>query len=128
MQDADNSDTRLRGEAQIAFARDALRGIVILNGGAIIALLTFFGQAWSKNEAQARVVILFLREGLILFVFGSVCGIAAQGFAYLAQQSFVEERRWGGRIFRGLCILLGILGIVFFAWGCWASIDGILAR
>ena len=128
MRDADKSEAQIRGEAQIAFAQDALRGIVLLNGGAVLAILTFFGQAWSKNEAQAVFVIMALRPGLILFVFGALCGIAAQGSAYLAQQHFVEGRRDLGVNLRRVCIALGIGGMYFFAHGCYASIAGMLTR
>ena len=128
MQDPDKSDAQIRGEAQIAFAQDALRGIVVLNGGAILALLTFFGQAWSKNEAQAVVVITSLRSGLILFVIGVISGITAQGCAYLTQQSFVENRRNLGLNLRRVCIALSIGGMYLFAYGCYESVTGMLAR
>jgi hypothetical protein len=128
MHDSEKSESQVRGEAQVAFAQDALRGIVILNGGAILALLTFFGQAWSKNEAQATFVIMALRPGLVLFVLGVLCGIAAQGFAYLAQQYFVEGRRIPGVNFRRVCIALSIGGMYFFAHGCYATIAGMLTR
>lgn len=128
MSDPDKSESQVRGEAQVAFAQDALRGIVLLNGGAIIALLTFFGQAWSKNEAQAVFVIMSIRPGLVLFVVGVLCGISAQGLAYLSQQNFVEERRTRGMLFRHFCIALSIGGMYLFAHGCYASVTGMLTR
>ena len=128
MSNPDKSENQVRGEAQVAFAQDALRGIVLLNGGSIIALLTFFGQAWSKNEAQAIFVIMSLRPGLVLFVLGVLCGIAAQGLAYMSQQNFVEERRTFGLLFRRTCIALSISGMCFFALGCYASVAGMLTR
>lgn len=72
-------------ESQVTFAVDALRGIVFTNGGAVIALLTFVGQAWGKGEAQAFILIEAIRTGMLLFLAGTTCGIAAQGLAYVAQ-------------------------------------------
>jgi hypothetical protein len=119
---------QLRGEAQIAFALDALRGIVVLNGGALIALLTFLGQAWSKNENQAIIVAMGLRKGLVCFVLGALAGIVAQGLAYLAQQHFVEDKRLSGCRLRIACIAMSLGGMSFFAFGCFASVAAMIDR
>lgn len=119
---------QLRGTAQIAFAQDALRGIVLLNGGAVVALLAFFGQAWSKSEAQAAMMMSILRTGLILLVLGALCGIAAQGLAYLSQQAFVEEKRTVGQHLRRVCISLAIGGMYFFAHGSIIAIGNFIPR
>lgn len=113
--------------SQIAFALDALRGIVFANGGAVVALLTFVGQAWSKNEGLAAIVITCLKPGLLMFVFGTIFGIAAQGMAYLSQLSFGYQKRRAGGMLRIACVLLSAGGIVLFGWGAIAAIQGILA-
>lgn len=125
---SDENTTQLRGSAQIAFAQDALRGIVLLNGGAVIALLTFFGQAWSKNETQALLVMSFLRTGLIYFAFGALAGIIAQGLAYLSQQYFVEEHRNWGINFRRASISFAMSGVFFFGYGAVASITHFIPK
>jgi hypothetical protein len=127
-QEIESIVSQIRGSAQVAFAQDALRGIVLLNGGAIIALLTFFGQAWSKNPEQANLVMQKLKTGLLLFVFGALSGIIAQGLAYLAQQYFVEERRKIAVNFRYSCILFSMLGVIFFAFGSINSISGFIVK
>ncbi len=113
--------------SQIAFALDALRGIVFANGGAVVALLTFIGQAWSKNESQAAIVITCIKPGLLMFVFGTIFGITAQGMAYLSQLSFGYKRRGAGSMLRIACVLLSFCGIVLFGWGAIAAIQGLLA-
>lgn len=113
----------LRGIAQIAFAQDALRGIVLLNGGALIALLALFGQVWSKDASEASLVMATLKPGLLLFLCGTLSGIAAQGMAYLAQQSFVEGRRALGRNLHHVVVLLSLSGMYFFAHGSFRSIS-----
>lgn len=128
MQPEDQSIEQLRGTAQILLAQDALRGIVILNGGAMIALLTFFGQAWAKNEAQAAFVMAQLRTSLILFVLGALSGVLAQGLAYLAQQLLAEERQVAGRRFRNVCICFAAAGMYFFAHGGIAAIDRFIGK
>jgi hypothetical protein len=108
--------------SQIAFAVDALRAVVFVNGGAVIALLTFLGQAWSKNELQVALIVSALRPGLLLFVAGTVCGISAQGFAYLSQLAFGDDRQKAGRVLRNICIALGGSGIVFFSAGALSTL------
>ena len=123
----DSGRGQIQGTAQVAFAQDALRGIVLINGGAVIALLTFFGQAWSNSPADARIVILSLRLALMLFVFGVLSGIVAQGLAYLSQQAFVREDRRSGQVWRNACILMSVGGIYFFAHGAFAAVSSILS-
>lgn len=114
---SENPMDQIRGNAQIAFAQDALRGIVLLNGGAVVALLAFFGQVWGKSEIQAILVMSFLRTAIILLVLGALSGIVAQGLAYLSQQAFVEGNRTMGRTLRHSCICLAIAGMYFFVHG-----------
>lgn len=128
MQSHDDTAEQIRGTAQISFAQDALRGIVLLNGGAIIALLTFFGQAWSKNEVQAAVVMSTLKTGLLLFVFGALAGILAQGLAYLAQQNFVDGNRRLAINVRRACIAVAISGMYFFGHGSLVSVSQFIAK
>jgi ABC-type antimicrobial peptide transport system permease subunit len=128
MKSRDEAIQKLQGDAQIAFAQDALRGIVILNGGAVLALLTFVGQIISKNENYGNLVIFSLKKAFIFFIAGVVCGITAQGCAYLSQQAFVEERQNFGRSLRHICIAASISGIFLFAYGSFATISGMLSR
>jgi hypothetical protein len=123
----ETSEPDIERGSQIAFALDALRGIVFANGGAVIALLTFIGQAWSKNEHQATIVIGAIKPGLLMFVFGTLFGITAQGLAYLAQLSFGNGKRVAGRRYRLMCISLAVGGIVLFGYGAIAAIQRILA-
>ena len=109
-------------------AEDALRGIVLLNGGAIIALLTFFGQAWSKNENQGAMVMSELKTGLLLYIFGALAGILAQGLAYLAQQNFVDGNRRLALNFRRFCIAVALSGMYFFGHGSLASVSQFITQ
>lgn len=128
MPNDDETVKQIQGAAQVAFARDALRGIVLLNGGAIIALLTFFGQAWSKNELQAEVVMARLKTGLLFFVFGALAGIFAQGLAYFAQQHFVEVNQFLARCLRLVCGAVAFSGMLFFAVGSFESVSQFLTK
>lgn len=128
MQSHSDTTDQIRGTAQVAFAQDALRGIVLLNGGAIIALLTFFGQAWSKNENQGAMVISALKTGLLLYIFGALAGILAQGLAYLAQQNFVDGNRRLALNLRRTCIAVALSGMYFFGHGSIASVSQFITR
>lgn len=128
MQPDEPTVEQIRGAAQVAFAQDALRGIVLLNGGAVVALLAFFGQVWSRNEAQAALVMSYLRTGLILLIFGALSGIVAQGLAYLAQQFFVEGNRRAAQHVRRACIVFAVVGMYFFAHGSIAAIGDFIRK
>lgn len=114
-------------ESQVTFAVDALRGIVFTNGGAVIALLTFIGQAWGKGEAQAFILIEAIRTGMLLFLAGTTCGITAQGLAYVAQLSFGYGMRGRGLVIRGACLALGLAGICLFMYGAISTLNGVLS-
>lgn len=121
-------DSDTERSAQLAFAIDALRGIVIVNGGSVVALLAFFGQAWSKNEVQATMLMSSLRMGLGMFVAGTVAGISAQGLAFLAQMLFNEGHRVAGYWVRGVCIAVSLCGVLFFACGSYTSLGSFVSR
>nr|MBL8410391.1 hypothetical protein [Dechloromonas sp.] len=128
MRPDESSVEQIRGAAQVAFAQDALRGIVMLNGGAVVGLLAFFGQAWTKNELQATLVMASARTALILFVVGALSGIVCQGLAYLSQQSFVEGKRRAGHLLRRVCIAMAFAGMYFFAHGCVLAVANLVPR
>ncbi|MDZ7750747.1 MAG: hypothetical protein U5S82_03610 [Gammaproteobacteria bacterium] len=116
----------IKGLAQIAFAQDALRGIVLLNGGALISLLALFGQVWSKDSAEASIVMISLRPGLLFYLLGTIAGIIAQGAAYLSQQYFVEGHHVVGIALRHVVIMLSLCGIYLFAHASFSCINSFI--
>lgn len=91
-------DYRMEGigqsvEITIGFARDALKGGVFINGGAVVAILAMVGQV----AKGAPALIGALTPVLMWFVAGVWTGAVATGLSYLAQYGFTQ---WGSEMVR----------------------------
>jgi hypothetical protein len=68
----------------ISLGIETLKSITLLNGGAAVAVLTFYGNAL-KDAAHAPVDKLFLRLTLASFAAGTFFSVIAFVMAYLSQ-------------------------------------------
>ena len=66
-------------------ARDALKSLILVNGGAVVALLTFYGSLIKDDFDNFEGAKCFAFAGLACFAGGLVCAILASIFAYLTQ-------------------------------------------
>lgn len=106
-------------EAGIRFADMALRALLIINGGAAVALLTFAGNAGRLGVAaqSGRTA-----APLIAFGVGAALSIMTAFLAYVAQVTYFEAaphergKKIGNR-FRAACIACGIMSWVLFCVG-----------
>lgn len=107
--------------ATIMSGQSALKGSLLINGGAAIAVLAFLGNAWTKDFP--RHVLVDASFGLSLFVWGVLAAATALGATYLSQAGFGSE--FGrhssriGRFGRTLAIVLVITSYVLFACAAW---------
>ena len=114
-------------EAAMNFARDALKGLVVINGAAAAAILALISQVVTK----CATVIPALTPVLTCFALGVLCGGIATGLSYIAQVLFTmkaEEalaacedsvaKRWGNG-HQIAAIAFGLAGYIAFAIGCW---------
>ena len=114
--------------AMFDFANIALRGVVLANGAAAIAILAFIGHILSVHDPSVRATGLELSKPLMLFAIGVGLGVVAAAFSYLTQVLYVEietERRrfiWGN-VARGLAVLTAVSGISIFFVGIDDSIE-----
>ena len=130
-QTADNSDM---AAVQIGLA--AIRAAILVNAGAIVALLTFIGQLWGKkDEAEALRAVI---DAVMPFVVGLSCGALSIGLAYLYQSALTK---WEIRLLAEvsadseklppfktvprfckvtsvIMISLGAASFACFVWGC----------
>lgn len=114
--------------AVLAFALAALRNLFLLNGGAVVALLAFYGDALAGAAAsplrQAAVV-----AGLAWFVGGLIAAFLACGGAFLGQLAFAEGdgasalRR--ARALRLMALLLAAASLGCFALGAFAALGAL---
>jgi hypothetical protein len=84
--------------AAIDIGLTTLRTAILINGGAVVALLAFVGQLWDRHADRLLAVL----EGARWFVFGLVLAGVAACIAYL-YQSFVtmEHQRWLNQLSEG---------------------------
>ena len=117
----------------------ALRTVILMNAGAIVAILAFVGQLWSV-DSESMVKVL---SGTLLFVWGLVFAASSIAVAYfyqsfvtsLAQRSLAEVSEgsedlepfvWKPRftiITRVLMIFLAVLSIGSFILGIFDVIN-----
>lgn len=104
-------------------AKSALATIILINGGATVALLTFIG-----NLAKAGAAMPHTPKALLVstgcFAAGVLLGALATGGLYMTQSSFNEEFPSRGWKFRSTTIFLALLALCAFAAGVIAALDG----
>ena len=100
---------------------EALKILVLLNGGAIVALLAYLGQVDTRVQLASLVA-----HPVRVFVVGLVLGALSFVGSYLTQLSLYSEtvfrktqrHHW----FLWVTLLLGLASIAAFAWGAFATI------
>ena len=118
--DADNATRLETFRAVISSAHTALKAVVLINGGAAVALLAFAGSTF--GQAENSLVVRYLLVSLGFFVVGVLLGGTASGFTYLAQYSYAWDQEKVGDHWRKIIIVLVIGAYVVFIVGCGISL------
>ncbi len=134
--------TRQSDNAAVDIGLTALRTALLVNAGAVVALLAFVGQLWGK-EGQRLAGVL---DAILPFVGGLSAAALAAGVAYF-YQSFVtagaqraqEEISRGAKDLRPQVWIprltnwtrIGMVGLVllsyvFFLWGTFGAINAMV--
>jgi len=96
-------------EAVIKFADLTVRSLLILNGGAALAVLSFAANKAGSNSALAWSVWYF---GV-----GAACSVATAALSYFGQSFFSHDRDSIGCWFQGSAIVFGFAGWLLFLFG-----------
>lgn len=106
----------------------ALHAVLLLNGGACIAILGFLASNLTPkatSAAQDSIITGFLTS-LVYFAFGAGCAVCASAAAYLTNLSYSQQlitgktnRWWVGVAFNRLAILFCLASIGLFFFGVW---------
>ena len=119
--EADHSIEGFR--AVVSFATIAIRGLLIINGGAAIALLAFLGHIASSPTSAALVPVL--SGALMYFGWGAFLAAFAAGGAYLAQVLFTELEGEKSVIWGNVCRVISVAvvatGYVVFILGLYKA-------
>ena len=101
---ADFGREQLRGT--IDFARDAQKSIILINGGAAIALLAFTGNIWSSDTNVTTLEINSLKYAVFLFTLGVVLSSFGYIFSFWTQNRYYRESANSVSIHMNLNIIL----------------------
>jgi len=96
--------------------KEALNALLLINGGAVVAILGFLGNAFSKEKFSPQLG-LDLTYPLACFGAGVLAGAAAYGVRYFSQACFASEWGKAGTTLSVLAIVVGICGYVAFGLG-----------
>ena len=108
--------------AAFDFARDTLNSLVFINGGAVVALLAFYG----GQSGRAFTGMAF--GGLLAFTLGVTAAVSSSLSAYFAQLNFgwKEPDLPRGRMALRAAILLAVLSLFLFVLG--AVVTGLVLK
>jgi len=108
----------------VSLSTEALKAVLLLNGGAVVALLAYLGQASSRAELARRAAC-----PLTWFVVGLVLAALAFGSAYLTQLALFNESGLGDkfkgvkhRVWLNAALVLALSSLACFAGGAYTSI------
>jgi hypothetical protein len=120
-------------ELAVSLAREGLRSLAIVNGGAAIAMIALVGHLLDGNSAAMSVARPFLLS-IVLFGAGTMVGVLALFFAYFSQLEYANHLtaaptgnqaacryRWHGHwwwatlVATAVALGFGAAG-VYFAW------------
>lgn len=107
-------------KAVLEAGKSALHALLIINGGAVVALLGVLSNLAGK--AEGALLAKYLALPLIEFGVGVLCGALGFAFRYLSQACYTESddnndkyHAWGDQ-FRYLAILSAVAGYVLFGF------------
>jgi hypothetical protein len=99
----------------LSYAESALKTVILINGGACLALLAFLGNIIAKG-INTKVVIEFSFP-ILLYVAGVLVGAIATGAAYLTQYSYIHFSRKTAVMWHFISAIFVIVAYVAFAAG-----------
>jgi hypothetical protein len=113
-------DQRKHFELAVNILRDGLRGLLILNGGAAVALMALAG----SSEHTNAINVPLLGRSIVAFGSGAVLSLLVTLLAYVAQLHFANSERfkdnqqasrlyyWQYRILKNAAWLVAVLPLI----------------
>ena len=117
-------DSETKYQTVVSSGQAALRALLTINGGAIIAFLTFIGHLWEKDTLPPAKSVSFIVDALEILVVGTFLTVLAYGTIFLTNVlSRIERTKASDRMFfvtlalgflSGVCFLVASLYAVNF--------------
>jgi hypothetical protein len=117
-----------RFERSDALGLAFLRTMILLNGGAILALLTFLGS--SSAQTELMIELYHVKKALLSFIAAIISVLLGLVISYSYTASAPEtcySQFWNNHIVKANTFL-GVVTIAFFVWGVLILIAGVSAR
>lgn len=119
-----NSNNELQYQLEIArafvaYSILALKSIILINGGAAVALLAFMGNIWVKNTAPA--VTSLLTKSIACFACGVLTGAFSAATTYLTQWLYSTSWNRFGKVVHIFTYIIIILSFVLFGMGIYKA-------
>jgi hypothetical protein len=115
--------------AAVDFAIIGIKTLVMINGAAVIALLTFVGQVWANDQHNGSAMAKILFWPLLFFLAGLILAVVTTLLAYVTQM--ITTERGGGTIplaamrLRVFAIIASGLSVAAFTAGAVLTAVGI---
>jgi len=107
-------DPETKYQTVVESGHHALRALLTINGGAIIAFLTFIGHLWDKDRLPPPASVSLLATALEILVMGTFLTVLAYGAIFLTNVlSRYERTKASDRMF-GATLVFGFLSAVSF--------------
>lgn len=100
-------------QSSVTFAIEGIRALLLANGGAVLAILTFCGNATS-DQVDLRVIA----SSLGLFAWGLAAALACALFGYVSQALFTDAKEGPAKVLRVLAVLSASSSLVLFVGAC----------
>ena len=105
--------------------REAVKGLLLINGGGATAMLAFLQATWTTKPQLARFIVACIASLAVgLFLAGLV-----QIFRYQASFSFQGNRPRAFKIYRCLYLTAAyaslvafLFGVLALVWGAWCTV------
>jgi len=107
-------DSEKKYETVVSSGQAALRALLTINGGAIIAFLTFIGHLWEKDRLPPPASVGLIVIALEILVVGTFLTVLAYGTIFLTNVlSRIERTKASDRMFI-VTLVLGFLSAICF--------------
>jgi hypothetical protein len=111
----------------IALGQSTLKSMMLINGGAAVALLAFLGNLITRSGSSTNVVVF--AGSMRMFVVGVFLAAVAYATTYFSQLFYGGEKNWQqrtGLIFHIVTSLVGAASLAAFLWGAHAAYRGFI--
>lgn len=106
--------------------REALNALVLINGGAVVALLGFMGATIAKGFPAS--LGMQLTRPVLFFGLGVLMGALGFGVRYLGQACYSGQRRTLGNVFNVTSSLSAVVGYILFGSGVYAAYSAFVVQ